>query len=432
MLVIGGGPAGSTVATLLARQGHEVVLLDKDAHPRFHIGESLLPSNLALFEKLGVAREIEAIGVKKWAAEFISPWHDRQQVFEFADAWDKTMPYAYDVRRSEFDQVLLVNAARAGATVIEQCRVTQVDLEASPDVSEVRARHADGREQAWHARFVVDASGRDTFLASKLGIKHRNPKHNSMALFAHFEGARRNSGTAEGNVLIYWFEHGWFWFIPLHDGATSIGMVTWPHFMRTREGRSLDQFLLDGIALVPPLAERLAQARMVRKAEATGNFTYLGEHTHGRNYALIGDAYAFLDPLFSPGVLLAMQGGFDAAEAVDTWLVQPERGAAALAQLDRRLRHGQTEFAWFIYRMGTPAMRDLFMAPRNLLRMKEALLSVLAGDIFGSTPIWGSVRAFKVVYYLTSLTMLPRSLRAWQRRQRNLGSVDGPSTRQEA
>ena len=424
VLVIGGGPAGSTVGALLARQGHDVLVIDKDAHPRFHIGESLLPANLPLFDKLGVADEIRAIGVQKFAAEFMSPWHSHKQAFQFADAWDKTMPYAYQVRRSEFDHILLRNAERSGARVMERSRIESINLDATPDWAEARVRNATGHALACRARFVVDASGRDTFLASRLKIKHKNPHHNSVAVFAHFADAQRNEGTAEGNITIFWFEHGWFWFIPLQDGATSIGMVTWPHFMRTRGERDLSRFLLDGIALCPALADRLRHARIVHPPEATGNFSYLSEHTHGRNYVLLGDAYAFIDPVFSSGVMLAMQGGFAASDAIHTWLTQPAKRASALARMDRELRHGPREFSWFIYRMTSPAMRDLFMGPRNPLRVKDALVSLLAGDIYGRTPIWASLRLFKLIYYITALVQLPRTWQAWRQRKRNLRAVD--------
>ena len=427
VLVIGGGPAGSTVAALLAQKGRHVVLLDKDRHPRFHIGESLLPANLPLFERLGVADEMRAIGIKKRAAEFMSPWHEHKQQFLFADAWDKTMPHAYQVRRSEFDQVLLRRATQLGAHVREGCKVTAVDLEATPERARAQARCDDGRTLAYAPRFVVDASGRDTFLASRFQIKHKNPQHNSVAVYGHFENVRRNEGEDEGNIIIFWFEHGWFWFIPLQDGVTSIGMVTWPYFMKTRGERSLQQFLLDGIGQCPPLAERMAAARLTDVIEATGNYSYSCERNHGRNYVLLGDAYAFIDPVFSSGVMMAMQGSFDAADAIDSWLdhgAEPALQAAALRKLDARLRHGPRTFSWLIYRMTNPVMRDLFMGPRNPFRVKEALLSLLAGDIYGRTPIWTSLRIFKLIYYTSSLVQLPTALRAWRRRQATLRPVD--------
>lgn len=423
VLVIGGGPAGSTVSPLLARQGHRVVLLEKDHHPRFHIGESLLPANLPLLERLGVADQVKAIGMHKPGAEFVSPQHEQSQSFWFAEAWDKSMPYAYQVKRADFDEILIRNATREGVDVHEGCKATAVEFLADRSVR-VHAQHDDGRESVWDAKFLVDASGRDTFLASRFKIKDRNPAHNSAAVYGHFTNALRNEGEAAGNITIFWFDHGWFWFIPLSDGATSVGMVTWPYHMKTRQQRSLQQFLLDNIATCKALAARLGDATLVTEVEATGNFSYSAQRNHGENYLMLGDAFTFIDPVFSSGVWLAMNGGEMGAQTIHTCLTEPARARAALRRFDRQMRHGPKEFSWFIYRVTNPVMRDFFMGPSNVFRVKEALLSMLAGDIFGRTPIWRSLLLFKALYYGFNLAQPRRALAAWRRRRANIRPGD--------
>jgi flavin-dependent dehydrogenase len=426
VLVIGGGPAGSTAAALLARAGHRVALIEKARHPRFHIGESLLPANLPLFEQLGVGGEIRAIAMQKWGAEFVSSWDGRRHDFCFSEAWDKSMPYGYQVRRSEFDAILIRNAARCGAEVMEGARACAVDFGADGGPVQVQVQHEDGTAVSWRARFLVDASGRDTFLANHLHCKRRNPRHNSAALFAHFIGAERYSGEREGHISLYWFDHGWCWFIPLSDGATSVGAVVWPYYLKSRTG-TLNQFFLDTIALCPPLAERLKAAKLINEVEATGNYSYHCTRSHGGNYLLLGDAYAFIDPVFSTGVMLAMKSAFAGAEAIDTCLREPARAPAALREFDRISRRGPTLFSWFIYRVTSPTMRQMFMGPRNTLRMKEALMSLMAGDIFGTTPIWASLRAFKFVYSVISLLNPGRSARARRQRRLNIRPAEtGP------
>jgi flavin-dependent dehydrogenase len=434
VLVIGGGPAGSTAATLLTQRGYRVALFEKDRHPRFHIGESLLPANLPLLERLGVAEQVRAIGMRKWGAEFVSHWDGRRQDFRFAEAWNKSLPMAYQVRRSVFDEILIRRAAQVGAEVIEGARVREVEIagdtlpDGAPSEMPVRAQvqYEDGRVQSWQARFLVDASGRDTFLANRLQVKRRDPKHNSAAIFGHFSGAQRYAGEREGHISIYWFDHGWFWFIPLSDGATSVGAVVWPYYLKSRTVPVRD-FLLATIALCPPLAQRLSGAQLINEVQATGNYSYHCTRSHGARYLLLGDAYAFIDPMFSSGVMLAMHSAFAGAETVDRCLREPARAAAALRTFDEIMRRGPREYSWFIYRVTSPTMREMFLGPRNIWRVKEALLSLLAGDIFGATPIWPSLRAFKWLYRLISLRHPGRSAHAWRRRRVNIQPADpGP------
>ncbi len=397
VLVVGGGPGGSTIAALLAERGKRVVLVEKEKHPRFHIGESLLPLNLPLFEKLGVAHEIERIGMMKYGAEFVSQEHGRSTRVDFADAWDKRFPYAYQVRRSEFDHVLWRNAAAKGAEVIEECRVADVAFPPEGGAL-VTARDAGGCEHRWRARFLVDASGRDTVIASKLGLKRRNRRHNSAAIFGHFAGARRLPGRDAGNISIAWFEHGWFWFIPLADGTTSVGAVGRPAYFKSREG-DLHSFFMDTIALCPEIAERLKEARLLGPVTATGNYSYRAQRMTGEDYILVGDAFAFIDPVFSTGVYLAMMSGFFGADAVETCLDRPREARRALRRFEREAGRGLRSFTWYIYRVRMPAIRNMLMAERPPRQVKAAVLSLLAGDVYGASPIGSRLKLFQAMYY---------------------------------
>lgn len=426
VLVVGGGPAGSTASALLAEKGYKVILLEKDRHPRFHIGESLLPLNLPLLEKLGVLEEVERVGMLKYGAEFVSPQHNKAITFDFANAWDKSKPYAFQVRRSEFDHILIRNAAAKGATVVEGCKVTGVEFpEAGGAVA--AARDEDGAIRTVRARFLVDASGRDTLLASRFGIKKRNRKHNSAAMFGHFTGAHRLPGKAEGNISVFWFDHGWFWFIPLADGTTSVGAVCWPYYIKSRKTDQMT-FFKETIALCPALAERLKDAELTGQVTGTGNFSYQADRMTGPDYLMLGDAFAFIDPVFSTGVYLAMNSAFRGAEAVDTCLRQPERAELALRSFESEIRRGIGTFSWYIYRVTTPAMRNLFMGPRNVFRVEEALLSLLAGDVFRPSPIRSRLRIFKAIYYMNAALDLNANVRAWFRRRRNVRVATGEVT----
>lgn len=398
VFIIGGGPAGATVGTLLAQSGLNVVIAEKESFPRFHIGESLLPHNLPLLDQLGVRSAIQSTSIVKRGIEFVSPTHGKSVRFDFARALDRRHPYAFQVRRSEFDEILLRNAESKGVEVLEKCRVTAVELEGSstPTVT----AQIDGSRRSWKARFVVDASGRDTVIANKLRTKERHPRNASAAVFGHFRNARRLEGDAEGNISIIWFDRGWFWFIPLADGTTSIGAVCAPEVFKSRKG-DMEAFFNELIASSLEVSDRLKDAVREGGVTATGNYSYLSSQTSGRNFLMVGDAAAFVDPVFSTGVYLAMRGAFQAAGAVKACLAHPERQDKLLKRYDRNIVKAADAFTWFIYRIRQPAMRDLFMAPRNMFRVEEAVLLLLAGGIDRRFRVQARLYLFRGIYYLT-------------------------------
>ena len=358
VLVIGGGPAGSTAAALLAEHGRRVVLVEKDVHPRFHIGESLLPQNLRVFDRLGLRDDLARIGVFKPGAAFVSDEHDtRHMAFPFAEATNRDYTHAYQVKRAEFDEMLFRNAAARGADTHEGMRVTEVALDAA-NGSRVTAEDGEGRARSWRARFVVDASGRDTFFANRMGTKKRNGRNNTAALFGHFKNVATRDGSAEedGYIGIHLFEHGWFWFIPLQGGIMSVGVVSNPDFFKRRRG-SLEQFLDEAIAMCPSAAARMRDAEPVMPAQATGNYSYRSDVMAGEGWLMVGDAFAFIDPVFSSGVCLAMASGELAADAIHTWLDDRAAAAPALRRFERKVRGAVGSLSWLIYRINDPVMR---------------------------------------------------------------------------
>ena len=420
VLVVGGGPAGSTISALLAEKGWRVTLLEKEHHPRFHIGESLLPHNLPIFERLGVLEQVDAIGIKKPGADFNSNLEvSGHHQFDFSFALDKTRPYAYEVRRSEFDNLLLRNSEAKGTRVLEGMRVVGVDFPTggNPVVSAVDEH---GREARWGCRFFVDASGRDTLLSRKFGLKKKNMHHASAAIFGHFLDVDRREGDYAGNISVYWFEHGWFWMIPLRDGTMSVGAVCRPTYLKQRT-TTPPEFLLRTIALGhAEMRHRMRNATLINnEARATGNYSYESRRMRGERYIMVGDAYAFVDPVFSSGVMLAMNSGVLGAEAIDAWLRGDPAAEARFRHFERMVDRGVKTFSWFIWRFNSPGMRSLLLNPDNRFRVQEAVTSLLAGDVFRDIGTRSRFWLFRVLYVMFSLKHWRESFRLWRLRIQN-------------
>ncbi|MCR0983890.1 NAD(P)/FAD-dependent oxidoreductase [Roseomonas populi] len=405
ILVVGGGPAGSTAAALLAKAGRDVVLVEKEAHPRFHIGESLLPRNLDILERLGVLGAVREMGVHKPGAEFVSDRTGRSCPFPFAHALNRARTHAWQVRRSEFDAALFSNARRLGATALEETRVTDIAFGGRGERSTVTARTKEGVDLTFRPRFVLDASGRDTFLAGKLRLKESNKHNNTAAMYAHFTGVERRDGELDGYISIHLAEDGWFWLIPLPGDVMSVGFVGNQSAWKGRKGTAQELFLAR-IASSPTVSARTRGATITSEIYSTANYSYRATSGSGEGYLMIGDAFGFVDPMFSTGVLMAMTAGELGAKAAETWLENPARGAAACRAVNQELARAMDRIGWLIYRINDPVMRSLFMAPKNTLWMRDGIINMLAGNLAGGR--FGDPRAvlpilsFKAVYHVMS------------------------------
>ena len=401
IVIIGGGPAGSTAAAFLAMKGRQVVLVEKETHPRFHIGESLLPRNLDIFERLGVLEQVRDIGVHKPGALFVSDRTGRSSAFPFANALNRDRTHAWQVKRAELDALLFANAVKKGATAFEETRVTDVQLGTNGQRAVVTAQTRDGRTLEWRPRYLLDASGRDTFMAARMKVKDSNKYNNTAAIYAHFTGVTRLEGDLPGYIGIHLAEDGWFWLIPLQGGITSIGFVGNQSAWKGRSG-SAQELFAGRIASSPSIAARTKTATMVSEIFSTANYSYRARQGNGDGFLMIGDAYGFVDPMFSTGVLMAMTAGELGARTADTWLDNPSRGRKLADYTNRELARAMDRISWLIYRINDPVMRTMFMSPSNRFYMRDGIVNMLAGNLRGNLRSIVPILCFKFAYALLS------------------------------
>lgn len=394
--VIGGGPGGATVATLLARRGRSVVVFEKARHPRFHVGESLLPKTVPLLGELGVHDQVRALGTFKPGAEFVCPGYDSRQTFRFDDALDPRPGHAYQVERAPFDALLLDNAAANGVEVRQETEV----LGAEPALGDGTLTLDDGSaRRTERARFVIDASGRDGVLARRLANRQPDRSHNTAAIFAHLRGVPRDRWALEGSIAVCWFDRGWIWMIPLPDGRVSVGAVCGPDHFKRRQG-SLEDFYSETLQRSPEVWEMVRDAERVTPVRGAGNYSYRADRMYGDGYLLLGDSYCFVDPVFSSGVHLAMTGAQTAAHAIDGLLDRPARAQRLLRRHKKGVDGDLKRISWFIRRFNTPALQRMFMHPQNVLGVRRAVLSVLAGDTRHGLGLDLRLAAFRLFYRL--------------------------------
>ncbi|HWW61395.1 MAG TPA: NAD(P)/FAD-dependent oxidoreductase [Thermoanaerobaculia bacterium] len=374
-IVIGGGPAGSTAATLLARQGFSVLLLERERFPRFQIGESLLPYNNDLFDRLGVTDKLVSGDFHpKFGAYFVTGDGSVGYSFRF----DRTLPEPYtrsfQVKRSEFDAMLLRHAAASGVTVREETPVAAVDL-SDPNRAVVRTLIGEELE----ARFVIDASGHTSIVGSRVGDRADIASLKKIAVFAHYRNVPRAPGRDAGNTVIVVLRDAWFWMIPITADLMSVGLVVDREHI-TRCGLDPDELLEATIAETPYVADLMQRAERASQVYVRKDFSYRMRNLAGPNFALIGDAAGFLDPIFSTGVFMAMSSADLAASAIAKRL--QSGSMRALERYERELTCAMGKYFRFIDQFYRREFLEVLMQPTDKWGLLQTIIGIFGGDIF--------------------------------------------------
>lgn len=377
--VIGGGPAGATVACRLARAGRRVVLFERDRFPRFHIGESLLASVNDVLEEIGAADLVRARAFpEKWGATFSTADGAAERFADFAVSREVRAPQTWQVPRAEFDELLLRHAAACGADVREGHRV----LDAAFDASGVTIGFRDDTDSPREVRAaaVVDASGRFGLLARKFGLRVEEPRLANIAVFAHYSGVPRAEGRRAGDIrIVARPDLGWFWLIPISAELMSVGVVLPRAAFDALPRMAPDALLEHAIKETPAAAALMREARREWPVRVEKDFSFGARTYAGDRWLLVGDAGSFLDPVFSTGVAIALESGVEAGRALDRALASGDLSARAFATFNRRQRQRYLSFRRFVLGFYTHGFRELFFAPTPPPRIFRALVTSLAG-----------------------------------------------------
>jgi FADH2-dependent halogenase len=410
--IIGGGPAGSTAAALLARAGRRVIVFEREKFPRFHIGESLLPFSMKAFTRLGLHEKFLRAGfMKKHGGEILSACSEPGTKFYFKDGYRSQTDHAYQVTRGDFDKLLLDHAAECGAEVHE---VTSVDrVQFSKDDVELAIR-SNGSSRSVRVRYVIDASGRASMLGRQFKIKKTYNHLQKLSIFAHYDGVWRAEGIDGTLTVLLRAVDRWFWLIPLTSERTSIGVVLDGETFR-KSKLSAEDFLEQALAEQPIIAKRMMSARRVSQVYVEADFSYRSARLYGDRWLLAGDAAGFIDPIFSSGVFLAVFSGEQCADVLNEVLDHPRKTKRLFASYERAVNRAMDIYLRFVDAWYTKEFIEVFLAPRNVLGLAPAVNAVLGGNVGNSFAIRWRMWVFYFLVWLQRyhpiaprLTLVPK------------------------
>jgi flavin-dependent dehydrogenase len=382
VVVIGGGPAGATISTLLAQKGYAVELFEREHFPRYHIGESMIPNTFFPMQRTGMLEKMRRSGfVKKHSVQFINQHGKLSEPFFFWDNKPHESSQTWQVKRAELDLLHLNHAREHGVKATEGARVLEVLFEGGKAVG-VRVKLEDGPEREVRARVVVDASGQSTLTIDRFGLREWDPQLKKAALWTYWKGARRDIGKDPGSTLVIQTEgkKGWFWYIPLHDDVVSVGVVADHDYLFKRGTKDPEAVYFEEVARAPGVQPLIKDATRADGFRIMKEYTYRSKKAAGDGWVLCGDAFGFLDPLYSSGLLLAMTGGCMAADAIDEALRANDTSEARLRTWERPFLQGMDRIRRLVCEFYDGLSFGRFV--RKHPHLKGLVTDVLIGDVF--------------------------------------------------